>query len=275
MSVVAAAGAVAVGCGFVLTGGASGAGSLPTVTIALSGTTGISLSGTPVSGAVNFVSTFTGKSPQGSQGAAFGIVRLNQGATFLQAAAAVNSHHGDLNALTPYGTLLVSAGAPSTIQAVLTPGSNYVALNLTGNGTPGFSPFTVTQSSSPAGLPAASATETAIDFGFRGPSVLHNGTIVRAENGGYVAHMITLFGVRNAATGRAVMVLLRAGKSTQAQKLATRNFVGLLGPASPGAAQQQVLQTTPGYYVESCFMDTQDNREHVRLGMLRLVRVVK
>ncbi|MEA2372349.1 MAG: hypothetical protein QOH12_2743 [Solirubrobacteraceae bacterium] len=275
MSVVAAAGAVAVGCGFVLTGGASGAGSLPTITIALSGATGISVSGTPVSGAVNFVSTFTGKSPQGSQGAAFGIVRLNQGATFLQAAAAVNSHQGDINALTPYGTLLVSAGAPSTIQAVLTPGSNYVALNLTGNGTPGFALFTVTQSSSPAALPAASATETAIDFGFRGPSVLHNGTIVRAENGGYVAHMITLFGVRNAATGRAVMVLLRAGKSTQAQKLATRSFVGLLGPASPGADQQQVLQTTPGYYVESCFMDTQDKREHVRLGMLRLVRVVK
>ena len=52
---------------------------------------------------------------------------------FQQAFQAVQSHHGDLNALTPFGSLLVDAGAPGTIQTVLTPG-NYVALNVTGNG---------------------------------------------------------------------------------------------------------------------------------------------
>ena len=50
--------------------------------------------------------------------------------------------------------------------------------------------------------------------------------------------------------------------------------MSLLGPASPGAMQQQVLHAVPGYYVEACFMDTQDGREHTQLGMLRLVRIV-
>jgi hypothetical protein len=70
--------------------------------------------------------------------------------------------------------------------------------------------------------------------------------------------------------------LLRAGKDNQALPLLGPNpqFVSLLGPASPGAMQQQVLHAVPGYYLEACFMDTQDGREHTQLGMLRLVRVV-
>jgi hypothetical protein len=36
-----------------------------------------------------------------------------------------------------------------------------------------------------------------------------------------------------------------------------------------------VLHAKPGYYVEVCHMDTQDGREHTRLGMERLIRVVK
>lgn len=49
--------------------------------------------------------------------------------------------------------------------------------------------------------------------------------------------------------------------------------VSLLGPASPGALQQEVLHAKPGYYIEACFMDTLDGREHTQLGMLRLIRV--
>jgi hypothetical protein len=267
-SLIAAVSAMAVTGALALAGGASGAGSLPTLTVALTGTKGVSVSGTTVSGAVSVVSTFKGNG-QGS----LALVRLNPGATIQQAAGAVQSHNGDINALTPYGALFVSTGAPSTVQTVLTPG-DYVALNITGMGTPGFAPFTVTESPAPAALPAAKATETAIEFGFEGPTVLHNGTIVRAQNQGWLVHMIDLIGVRNAATGQEVMALLRAGKDRQARKLVSKTFVSLLGPASPGALQQEVLQTKPGYYVEACFMGTQDHREHVRLGMLRLVRVV-
>jgi hypothetical protein len=39
--------------------------------------------------------------------------------------------------------------------------------------------------------------------------------------------------------------------------------------------QQTVLKAKPGWYVEACFMDTQDGREHVQLGMERLVHIVK
>ncbi len=265
---VAAAGAAALIGSLALAGGASAA-SLPTLNVALTGTKGVSVSGSAVSGAVNVVSTFSGKG-QGN----FGLVRLNPGVSLQQGFQAVQSHHGDINALDPYGALLVSATAPGTIQTVLTPG-NYVALNVTGNGQPAFQQFTVTASPSPAALPAANATESSIEFYFRGPTVLHNGSIVRAQNKGYLVHMIDLTGVRNAATGRQVMALLRAGKDRKAQKLASRSFVNLLGPASPGALQQQVLKAKPGYYVEACFMDTQDGREHTQLGMERLVRVVK
>ena len=84
-----------------------------------------------------------------------------------------------------------------------------------------------------------------------------------------------MIGVRNAATGKAAMALLRQGKDGQAQRLASGPFVSLLGPSSPGALQQEVLHAKPGYYIEACFMDTNDRREHTRLGMMRLVRVIK
>ncbi len=281
LSVLALTGALAVTAALVFAGGAGASGaasasSLPTLNIALTGTTGVSVSGSEVSGAVNVVSTFSGKAPGGpnSNGPTWGLVRLNPGATVLQAAGAVQSAHGDINALTPYGSLFAdnSAGVPT--QTVLTPG-NYAALNITGNGNPGIATFTVTQSSSPAALPNAAATETAIEFNFRGPKVLHDGTIVRAQNGGYLVHMVIGIGVKNPATGRAVMALLLAGKDGKAMKLASRNFLSLAGPISPGGMQQAVLNAKPGYYVEACFMDTQDGREHTQLGMMRLIRVVK
>ena len=246
---------------------ASSASTLPTMTIALTGTKGVSVSGSTVSGAVTVVSSHTGKG-QGD----FGLVRLDQGVTFPQAFGAVNSHRGDPNALTPYGSLFADASAPGTIETVLTPG-NYVALNLTGNGNPGFTTFTVTQSASPAALPPAQETETSIEFGFKGPKVLHDGTMVRTVNAGFLVHMDVLIGARNRATAQAIMTLLKAGKDRAAQKLAS-SFDEVMGPASPDAMQQQILNVRTGWAVQVCFMDTQDNREHTRLGMLRLVRVV-
>jgi hypothetical protein len=276
-SLIATAGVLAVTGALVLAGGAGAAGSagsLPTLNIALTGTTGVSVSGSEVSGAVNVVSTFSGKAPSGpnSNGPTWGLVRLNPGVSIAQAAGVVQSHHGDINALDPYGSLFADNAAGVPTQVVLTPG-NYAALNITGNGNPGLAPFTVTQSSSPAALPAAAATQTAIEFNFKGPKVLHDGTMVRAQNGGYLVHMIILIGVRNAAVGRTVMQLLRAGKDRQAQKLVGPHFASLLNPASPGAMQQQLLNTAPGYYIEACFMDTQDHREHTQLGMERLIQV--
>src|SRR5438067_1086152 len=259
--------------GLAVAGSASRGGSPPTLTVALTGSKGIAISGSMVSGAVNVVSTFTGKVPKGPDtGPALALLRLNPGATFQQAFQAVESHNGDENALTPYGAVVVATNAPGSVQTVLAPG-NYVALNVTGNGAPGVAPFTVTASSSPAALPAANATETAIEFGFRGPAVLHNNTVVPAENHGWLVHMIVLSGGRHPATRHQTMTLLRAGKDKQAEKLTSGPLVRLLDPTSPAASQQQMLHTKPGYYIEACFMDTSDHREHSQVGMMRLVRV--
>ena len=115
---------VAVASGVASASHARSSSSLPTLTVALTGTTGVSVSGSMVSGAVNVTSTFSGKAPSGhnSNGPTVGLVRLNPGATLQEAAGAVQSHKGDLNALTPYGTLFVDASAPGTVQTMLTPG---------------------------------------------------------------------------------------------------------------------------------------------------------
>ena len=261
---------IVAGCVVGLAGvtGASAASTLPTLNVAVTGKTGIAVSGSTVSGAVSITSTFSGKGQGG-----YGLVRLDQGVSFPEALGAVQSHHGDPNALTPFGSLVVSADAPGTVQTVLTPG-NYVALNLTGNGPSGAAQFTITPSSSPASLPAAAATETSIEFGFKGPKVLHDGTMVRAENGGYLVHMDVLIGARNKRGANKIAALLKAGKDHEGQKLATSG-VDLMDPASPGAMQQEILNAKPGYYVQACFMDTQDGREHTQLGMERVIRIAK
>jgi hypothetical protein len=98
--------------------------------------------------------------------------------------------------------------------------------------------------------------------------------MVRAENGGFLVHMDVLIGARNKAGAKKIAALLKAGKDRQGQKLAT-GFADLMDSVSPGAMQQQVLNAKPGYYVQACFMDTQDGREHTQLGMERVIRIAK
>jgi hypothetical protein len=259
---------------FVLAAGsASGAATLPTLNLALTGTKGISISGSEVSGAVNVVSTFTGK----GQGQA-ALVHLNPGespgAAFAQGFQAVQSHHGDLNALTALGDAVVfDAAAPSSAQTVLTAG-NYVALNITGHGTPAFQEFAVAQSSSPAALPTPGGTVKAIEFGFRGAGSLHRGELVRFENDGFLVHMIVATRVKNMAFAAAVTTALKAGKGKLARRLSIggANFAG---PLSPGGMQQEVINATPGVYVLACFMNSQDGREHTQAGMVRTIKITK
>ena len=97
---------------------------------------------------------------------------------------------------------------------------------------------------------------------------------MRVENGGYLVHMDALIGARNKAGAEKIIALLKAGKDHEAQKLAT-GFADLMDPASPGAMQQEILNAKPGYYVQACFMDTQDGREHTQLGMERVIRIAK
>jgi hypothetical protein len=265
-SLIAAAGAVATVSAFALAGGAGAAGTMPTQTITLTGKTGVSVSQTNLpQGAVNVVAQGHGS---------FAIACAHPGVTVQQAFAAVQKAHGNEDALTPYGEVIASAQAPGTLQTVL-PAGDCVALNVTSQqGAPGFTPFTVHQTGSPATLPAAAATQKSIEFGFKGPNVLHKGTVVRLENAGYLVHMIDLIGLKSKADWPRVHRMLLAGAPQRKfRPFFSGQFVSLLNPASPGAIQQMTLNAKPGYYVEACFMDTQDGREHTQLGMERLVRV--
>ncbi len=86
--------------------------------------------------------------------------------------------------------------------------------------------------------------------------------------------MIVAARARSAAGARQLARLLRAGKDNQAQRLAT-DFYSFFGVLTHGAYQQEVIHNRPGYWVLACFMDTQDHREHVQLGMERVIRIVR
>lgn len=191
VSLVVAAGAAAVVCLSSLAGGiasaknAQSAAALPTLTLSLNGSS-VVVAGSAVSGAVNVVTTVTGEK-QGEPA----LVRLNPGVSFSafgQAIAAVKAHHGDLNYLNPFASLVFNAFAPkgtSSAQTVLQPGNNF-ALDTRRRGAALHTAFTVTQSSSPATLPTPGATVSAIDFGFTGPRTLHVGELVRFVNAGFL-----------------------------------------------------------------------------------------
>lgn len=65
-----------------------------------------------------------------------------------------------------------------------------------------------------------------------------------------------------------------AGKDNAAGRLLIGSGT-FAGPLSSGQLQQVVVNEPPGIYVQLCFMDTQDGREHTRLGMERIFKIVK
>jgi len=70
----------------------------------------------------------------------------------------------------------------------------------------------------------------------------------------------------------AISAALLAGNDNAAQSMAT-GFATFVGLASPGAVQQQKITASPGTYVVACFFDTQDGREHTRLGMVKTITI--
>jgi len=68
---------------------------------------------------------------------------------------------------------------------------------------------------------------------------------------------------------------LRSDNKKQARKLIAGPPANFQGPVSTGDYQQETITAKPGWYVQACFMDTQDGREHTRLGMERIIRILK
>jgi hypothetical protein len=250
------------------------AATLPTLTLTLTKSS-ITVGGTAQSGAVNVISSGTGVSE-----ATAILFQLKPGVTLAEVEGALKGGAGkDPNRATKYGTIVfdaeVNPGQSSEVQTILQPGQ-YVALGAGGGGGPKLhSPvFTVTAAASPATLPTPEATIRSIEFGFRGPSTLHDGELVRFENEGFLVHMDVIFPVKNQKAAKQAVKDLLTGKEKALEKLIAGAPFGA-GPLSHEAFQQQTITAKPGWYVQTCFMETQDGRDHSRLGMERIIKITK
>ena len=245
---------------------------LPQITVSMNGSA-ISVSGALRSGGTKIVFRVV-KTAVGAPA----LIRLDPGVTVGQFFAALGSSGGDPNALYGIGAIAVSGEqnrGTGSVQAVLAPG-RYVALDTSGPNPARWpvSVFTLSRAAHPAALPAPKTTVTAIDFAFRGPGTLRDGTLVRFVNHGYLVHMFVAARGSSAAVANKIATLLHEGKDNQAQALAD-GLATFAGPLSHGSFQQEVLNVQPGYWVIACFMNAQDGREHTVLGMERVIHIVK
>jgi hypothetical protein len=249
------------------------ASTLPTVTLSIN-TSSITAGGALQSGGVNVVSTATGVKEAGAI-----LFLLKPGVSVAEVYAYLDSKgKKDINTTNKYGSIVfdaeVESGHSSEAQTNLQPGQ-YIALVAQGKGPPKTrSSFTVTATKSPAALPTPQATVGTTEFGFRGPSTLHVGELVRFENEGFLVHMDVALQVKNMKVAKQVVKLLLAGKDKQTEKLGIGG-TAFAGPLSSGAYQQETITAKPGVYVQACFMTTQDGREHTRLGQERIIKIVK
>ncbi len=248
---------------------------LPTLTLTLTKTS-ITVGGATQSGAVNVVSSSSGGVKEG-----FAILLLlRPGVTVAEVENVLKSGGGkDPNKASKDGSIVFDAEAPagkgSETQTELAPGQ-YVALGGEGEGGPKLKEaFTITAGASPAQLPAAQATVRSIEFGFRGPTTLHDGELVRFENEGFLVHMDVAFPVKSHSAAKQVVHDLLTGHEKGIEKLATGEPITFAGPISHEAFLQETITAKPGWYVQACFMETQDGRDHTRLGMERIIKIVK
>jgi hypothetical protein len=253
---------------------AAQAAALPTLTLTIT-KSGITVGGTTESGAVNIVSSSSGlKEPTAI------LFALKPGMTVAEVEAVLKSGASkEPNSLSKYGSIVFDAealpGKGSEFQTYLQPGQ-YVAVGGEGEGSSKVHTiFTVTAAKSPATLPTPGATIRTIEFAFRGPDVLHDGEVVRFENEGYLVHMDLAVPVKSKKVGEEVVKDLLKGKEKGVEKLISGPPIGFTGPVSHEAFQQTTITAKPGWYVQLCFMDTQDGRSHTLLGMERVFQIVK
>jgi hypothetical protein len=245
------------------------AGSLPTITITMTPKT-ITVGGDEVSGAVDITTSVRGESSDSPT-----MVLLKPGVTLAEFAnaAAKLSDHTPVDVIDPYATIiysdaLIARGKPTSIQAVLAPGTYVVA------GDKAHGVFTVGRSAAPASLPKPAATVTAIDFAYRGATTLRDGELVRFKNDGYLIHMFQWARAKSTAAATKAEALLDAGNLQTAQRYETTQGA-FTGPLSSGTTEQETITEPPGVYVLFCAMTSQDGRQHYQLGMFQTIRIVQ
>jgi hypothetical protein len=256
--------------------GVAQASTLPTLSLTVSPSS-VAVSGAMQSGGTNVVTTAGGKKE-----ATAVLFLLKPGSSVAEVEAYMKSkkkNNKDPNATSQFGSIVFDAGAvpghPSEVQTTLVPGE-YVALGGEGEGSlKVHTTFTVTAAKSPAVLPTPQATIRSIEFDFRGPTTLHDGELVRFENEGYLVHMDIAFPVKSRSAANQVANGLLTGNEKGFNKLATGAPISFAGPLSHGAYQQETITAKPGWYVQACFMETQEGVPHVRLGMERVFKITK
>jgi hypothetical protein len=251
------------------------ASTLPTLSLTLTKSS-ITVGGPAKSGGVNVITTVTGVKEASAI-----LFLLKPGVTFEEVESAQRSgRSGDPNKTSKYGSIVysteVAPGHSSEAQTYLQPGQ-YVALipGGKGKGSKAHMTFTVAAATAPAALPAPQATIRSIEFGFLGPSTLHDGELVRFENEGFLIHMDVAFPVKSQRAAKQAVKDLLKGNEKAVEKLAVGEPVSFASPMSHEAFLQETITAKPGWYVQACFMNTQDGREHTRLGMERIIKITK
>ncbi len=254
---------------------AAQASALPTVSIAISPSSA-TVTGALESGGVNIVSTDTGVKE-----ASVIVFLLKPGVTVADAEAFTKEKKAsrDPNNASKLGSIVfdteASPGQKSEAQTNLQPGQ-YVLLVGAGEGEAKLrTSFTVAVAKAPATLPTPAAKIRTIEFGFRGPTTLHDGELVGFENEGFLVHMDIAAPVKNMNAAKQAVKDLLAGKEKAIEKLIVGPPVTFAGPVSNGAYQQETVTAKPGVYVQVCFMETQDGRDHALLGMERIIKITK
>jgi len=253
-------------------GSGQAASTLPTLNVSASATS-VTVTGTPVAGAVNVVTSSVGKLKE----PLILLLRLDPGVSEAEALAVIKNPKADPNEVSKFGSIVFDNEAPvkaDEAQTTLAAGS-YVAFSNTESGVGATAGFTVGASAVPVAMPAPQAVEKTIDFGFKGPATLKVGELVGWEDGGYLVHMDLAFPVKNMKVAKKVVAGLKSGHEKGLEKLVAGPPINFQGPVSPGGYQQSVVAVSPGIYVQVCFMETQDKRPHTRLGMERIIHITK
>jgi hypothetical protein len=250
------------------------ASTLPTLSIAVTKSS-ITVTGPTQSGAVNVVTTASGV----KEGTAI-LLLIRPGITVAEIEGVLAKGAGkDPNNTSKYGSIVFSGEAtPSRseeAQIYLQPGQYLALVPGKGTGAKAHMFFTVTAAASPLALATPQATIRTIEFGFRGPTTLHDGELVRFENEGFLVHMDIAIPVKSQSAAKQVVHDLLTGKEKGIEKLAVGEPVSFAPPMSHEAFRQETITEKPGWYVQACFMESQDGRDHTRLGMERIIKIVK
>ena len=251
------------------------ASTLPTLSLTLTKSS-ITVEGAAKSGGVNVITTASGVKEASAI-----LFLLKPGVTFEEVEAALKKGGAgkDPNRTSKYGSIVysteVAPGHSSEAQTYLQPGQYVALVPGKGTGSKAHTTFTVAAAAAPVALPAPQATIRTIEFGFLGPSTLHDGELVRFENEGFLIHMDVAFPVKSQRSAKQAVKDLLKGNEKAVEKLAVGEPVTFAAPRSHEAFQQETIIAKPGWYVEACFMNTQDGREHTRLGMERIIKITK